>query len=98
MGQIEDEIFNIKRVRIRVLEQVQSVIPFQDATMGPFPNFGISIITIEDEDGNIGEAPVYSTYLNILESCLFPILFHSHSVPYKDFYPRLYWSIRNEGF
>ncbi|NQX40893.1 L-alanine-DL-glutamate epimerase [Pedobacter steynii] len=98
MHQIDNEIFNIQKIRIRVLEQVPSVTSFQDATMGPFPHFGISIITIEDEDGNIGEAPVYHTYINILESCLFPILFHSHSVPYKDFYPKLYWSIRNEGF
>lgn len=98
MNQIDNEIFNIKKIRIRVLAQVSCVTPFQDATMGPFPTFGISIITIEDEDGNIGEAPVYNTYTNILESCLFPILFHSHSIPYKDFYPKLYWSIRNEGF
>jgi L-alanine-DL-glutamate epimerase-like enolase superfamily enzyme len=98
MNPIDNEFFNVKKIQIRVLAQVPSVTPFQDATMGPFPNFGISIITIEDEDGNIGEAPVYNTYTNILESCLFPILFHSHSVPYKEFYPRLYWSIRNEGF
>ena len=98
MNPIDNEIFNVQKIRIRVLAQVPSVTPFQDATMGPFPDFGISIITIEDEDGNIGEAPVYNTYTNILESCLFPILFHSHAVPYKDFYPRLYWSIRNEGF
>ncbi|ETZ24826.1 enolase C-terminal domain-like protein [Pedobacter sp. V48] len=98
MYDIDNEIFNIKRIRIRVLEQVAAITPFQDATMGPFPNFGISIITIEDEDGNLGEAPVYNSYMNILESCIFPILFHSRSVPYKEFYPKLYWSIRNEGF
>lgn len=98
MYNIDNEIFNVKRIRIRVLEQVATVTPFQDATMGPFPKFGISIITIEDEDGNVGEAPVYNSYMNILETCLFPILFHSHSVPYKEFYPKLYWSIRNEGF
>jgi L-alanine-DL-glutamate epimerase-like enolase superfamily enzyme len=98
MYDIDNEIFNIKRIRIRVLEQVAAVTPFQDATMGPFPCFGISIITIEDEDGNLGEAPVYNSYMNILETCLFPILFHSYAVPYKEFYPRLYWAIRNEGF
>ena len=98
MYDIDYEIFNIKRIRIRVLEQVAAVTPFQDATMGPFPYFGISIITIEDGDGNLGEAPVFNSYMNILETCLFPILFHSHSVPYKELYPKLYWSIRNEGF
>nr|WP_294869928.1 enolase C-terminal domain-like protein [uncultured Pedobacter sp.] len=98
MYDIDNEIFNIKRIRIRVLEQVAAVTPFQDATMGPFPSFGISIITIEDEEGNLGESPVYNSYMNILESCIFPILFHSRSVPYKEFYPKLYWSIRNEGF
>jgi len=98
MYDIDNEIFNIIRIRIRVLEQVPAVIPFQDATMGPFPYFGISIITIEDEDGNLGEAPVYNSYINILETCLFPILFHCQLVPYKDFFPKLYWAIRNEGF
>lgn len=98
MYYIDNEIFNIKRIRIRVLEQVAAVTPFQDATMGPFPYFGISIITIEDQDGNVGEAPVYNSYMNILETCLFPILFHCNDVPYKEFYPRLYWAIRNEGF
>ena len=98
MYYIDNEIFNIKRIRIRVLEQVAAVTPFQDATMGPFPYFGISIITIEDRDGNVGEAPVYNSYMNILETCLFPILFHCNDVPYKEFYPRLYWAIRNEGF
>ncbi|WP_316818228.1 enolase C-terminal domain-like protein [Pedobacter nyackensis] len=98
MNQIDEEIFNIKKIRIRVLEQVPAVTPFQDATMGPFPYFGISIITLEDEYGNIGEAPVYNSYLNILETCLFPILFHSQHTPYKQFFPFLYWSIRNEGF
>ncbi|SMC87321.1 mandelate racemase/muconate lactonizing enzyme family protein [Pedobacter nyackensis] len=98
MNQIDNEIFNIKRIKIRILEQVAAVIPFQDATMGPFPHFGISIITLEDNDGNIGESPVYNSYLNILETCLFPILFHSQNVPYREFFPLLYWSIRNEGF
>lgn len=98
MNQIDNEVFNVKKISIRVLAQVSCVTPFQDATMGPFPTFGIAILTIEDEYGNIGEAPVYTTYTNILESCLFPILFHSHSVPYKEFYSKLYWAIRNEGF
>jgi L-alanine-DL-glutamate epimerase-like enolase superfamily enzyme len=66
--------------------------------MGPFATYGISIITIEDENGNIGEAPIFQTYTNILESSLFPILFHSHNISYKEIYPKLYWSIRNEGF
>lgn len=98
MYQIDNEIFNIERIQIRALQPVPTITPFQDATMGPFATHGISIITIEDEDGNVGEAPVYQSYNNILTSCLFPILFHSCNVPYKEFYPQLYWSIRNEGF
>lgn len=98
MNEIENEIFNIKKISIRVLEPVAVVTSFQDATMGPFPYFGLSIIRIEDEDGQVGEAPVYNSYTNILETCLFPILFHSKGVPYREFFPRLYWSIRNEGF
>jgi len=98
MHQIDSEIFNIQKISIRVLESVNVVTPFQDATMGPFQTFGITIIIIEDKDGNVGEAPVYSTYINILETCLFPILFNSPNVPYKELYPKLYWAIRNEGF
>lgn len=98
MYNIDNEIFDIKKIRIRVLEKVKAITPFQDATMGPFPHYSISIITIEDADGNIGEAPIYNSYTNILETCLFPILFHSKGMPYQEFYPKLYWSIRNEGF
>ncbi|HKO81741.1 MAG TPA: enolase C-terminal domain-like protein [Chitinophagaceae bacterium] len=98
MSRIDTEIFNISRVCLRVLEPVKVVTPFQDATMGPFAAFGLSLLTIEDEDGIIGESPVYSTYTNILETCLLPILLHSKLVPYHLLYQRLYWSIRNEGF
>lgn len=98
MNRIDHEVFHIARVQIRVLEPVKAVFPFQDATMGPFPSFGIALLTLEDEDGFIGESPVYSTYNNILESCLLPILLHSRDIPYTDLYYRMYWSIRNEGF
>ncbi|KYP15203.1 enolase C-terminal domain-like protein [Flavihumibacter sp. CACIAM 22H1] len=98
MNQIDLETFHIHRVQLRVLEPVPTVTPFQDATMGPFNRFGLSILTIEDEDGNIGEAPIFNTYNNILEKCLFPILFYNDGLPYRDLYKLLYWSIRNEGF
>jgi len=95
---LENEVFNLTAVQIRVLEPARAVVPFQDATMGPFSSFGLAIITLEDENGFLGESPVYSTYTNILESCLLPILLHSHNVPYSKLYQQLYWSIRNEGF
>lgn len=98
MSQIKDEVFNIARVSIRVLEAAENTFHFQDATMGPFPSFGLAILTLEDEDGNQGESPVYSSYNNILELCLMPILLHSKGTPYHILYQRLYWSIRNEGF
>jgi len=98
MSRIDQETFNIQKVSIRVLEPVATITPFQDATMGPFPSFGLSVIRIEDADGFVGEAPVYNSYTNILETCLFPILFHCEELTYQDFFPKLYWSIRNEGF
>ncbi len=98
MHQIDTEIFEIKRIQLRALEPVATVTPFQDATMGPFQKFGLSILTIEDKEGNVGEAPVFNTYLNIFEKCLFPILFHKNGIPYTDLFKLLYWSIRNEGF
>ncbi|HWV64197.1 enolase C-terminal domain-like protein [Chitinophaga sp.] len=98
MFDIDNEIFNIRSIQIRELAPVQVVTPFQDATMGPFPAFGMSMITIEDEDYNIGEAPVYSSYINILKICLVPHLLYSHDQSYKQLYSKLYWSIRNEGF
>ncbi len=98
MSRIDDEIFNISSAQVRVLEPVQVVTPFQDSSMGPFHTFGISIITLEDEDGYIGEAPVFNSYSHVLEKSFFPILFHSRNIPYRELYPLLYWSIRNEGF
>lgn len=98
MDNIDREEFNIASVQIRVLAPVRAVIPFQDSTMGPFKAIHLSIITLKDTEGNIGEAPIFSSYTHILENCLFPILFHSRNIAYKELYPQLYWSIRNEGF
>ena len=98
MHRIDKEIFNITRVQIDVLEPQCVVTPFQDATMGPFHNFGLAILTLTDENGITGEVPVYSTYNNILETCLLPILLHCGDLPYSELYQRLYWSIRNEGY
>lgn len=98
MCNIDNEIFNIQSIQIRELAPVKVVTPLQDATMGPFPSFGMSLITIEDEHGNIGEAPVYSSYTNILEACLVPHLLYCNNVSYSELYSKLYWSIRNEGF
>ncbi|HEX5153178.1 MAG TPA: enolase C-terminal domain-like protein [Parafilimonas sp.] len=98
MYKIDNEVFKIFNARIRTLEPSCAVTPFQDATMGPFETFGIAILTLEDEDGTIGEAPVFSSYNNILENFIFPILLHNQNWPYSELYPRLYWSIRNEGF
>ncbi|WP_143305953.1 enolase C-terminal domain-like protein [Chitinophaga vietnamensis] len=98
MYTIDQQIINIIRVQLRELKPAPAVTPIQDATMGPFPAFGLALITLEDEDGYIGEAPVYGSYNNILENCLLPILLHSHKAPYQQLYTQLYWSIRNEGF
>jgi L-alanine-DL-glutamate epimerase-like enolase superfamily enzyme len=98
MHRIDKEVFNITWARLTTLEPKPTVTPFQDATMGPFHNFGLSILTITDENGISGEVPVYSTYNNILETCLFPILLHCGNIPYSELYHRLYWSIRNEGY
>lgn len=98
MTRITTECFNISKVCLRILEPAPAVTPFQDSTMGPFATFGLAILTIEDEEGNVGESPVYGTYTNILETCLLPILLYSGNLPYSELYRRLYWSVRNEGF
>ncbi len=98
MHKIDDEVFNIVKVSIRVLEPANAVTPFQDATMGPFQNFGIAVLRLEDEDGFIGEAPVFHSYNNVFSNCLLPILLHNNNETYRDLYYKMYWSIRNEGF
>jgi L-alanine-DL-glutamate epimerase-like enolase superfamily enzyme len=98
MDTINDEVFNIAKVQVRTLAPVKAIVPFEDSTMGPFEAFNISVITLTDEDGNIGEAPVFSGYTNVLENCILPILFRSRNLLYKELYPKLYWPIRNEGF
>lgn len=95
---IGNEVFDVKKVTIKVLAPVSAITAFQDATMGPFSTFGLSIICIEDDSGYVGEAPVYTSYTNILETCIFPILFHCEGMTYAEFFPKMYWSIRNEGF
>ena len=98
LSPIREETFNIKEIHIRTLAEVPAVIPFQDSTMGPFRSYNMSVLTLEDEDGNIGEGPVMASYGHLLRKCIFPHLLHSRGIRYGDLYPRLYWSIRNEGF
>lgn len=98
MLRIETEIFNISKAQIRVLAPTKVNPAFQDATMGPFSTFAIAILTLQDEDGCIGEAPVFCTYNNILDNCILPILLHSKNVSYSALYHMMYWAIRNEGF
>lgn len=95
---IGEEIFNIRAIQIRILEDVPAVTPFQDSSMGPFRSLNLSILTVEDEEGHIGEGPVMGPYIHILQSCVFPHLLHTRGVRYRDLYPLLYWAIRNEGF
>lgn len=98
MSRIEKELFNITGASITTLQPRPVVTPFQDATMGPFQDFGLSVLTLTDSDGISGEVPVFGTYNNIMETCLLPILLHSRHIPYPELFQRLYWSIRNEGY
>jgi L-alanine-DL-glutamate epimerase-like enolase superfamily enzyme len=98
MNYLDEEVFHIKSIRIRTLKEVPVIYPFQDSTMGPFRFFNLSVLTLTDRDGQMGEAPVFRTYSNIFEHCICPVLFQYPDLPYKELYPKLYWSIRNEGF
>ncbi|MBX3256456.1 MAG: hypothetical protein KF862_20130 [Chitinophagaceae bacterium] len=98
MYTIDDEVFNITKACIRILKPVKAVVPFEDSTMGPFQSYGIAMLSIEDDNGFTGEAPVFHSYNNIFETCLLPILFHTHNASYQTLYHRMYWAIRNEGF
>lgn len=98
LNPIGDEVFNIKKISVRTLADVPAVTPFQDSSMGPFRSYNMSLLTLEDEDGNIGEGPVTAGYIHILQNCIFPQLLHSGGLRYEILYPRLYWAIRNEGF
>lgn len=98
MHKIDEEVFNIIKVSVKVLQKAKAVTPFEDATMGPFQNFGVAILSLEDENGFLGEAPVFHSYNNIFENCFLPILLHNKNASYQHLYHRMYWSIRNEGF
>lgn len=94
----DEELLSITQAQLRILAPCEAVYPFQDSTMGPFHSFGISMITLTDEDGFTGEAPIHSGYINIFEKSLLPILFQYQKTSYKDIYYKMYWSVRNEGF
>jgi L-alanine-DL-glutamate epimerase-like enolase superfamily enzyme len=95
---IFDESFNITEAKIRSIRPIVLPTSFQDATMGPFTTFSMSTITLMDKSGCRGEAPVFGSYINIMESCIFPILLNSERSDYAALSDSLYWAIRNEGF
>jgi len=95
---IGDEFFNIIEVKIRRMRPIVLPKSFQDSTMGPFNTFSMATIALMDKDGCSGEAPIFGSYVNILESCILPILLNSERSSYHSLSNSLYWAIRNEGF
>lgn len=95
---IFNEDFRIVEVRIRSMKPYTIPTPFTDATMGPFTQYAIGTIRLEDEDGNYGEVPTFLSQLHFYTNFIFPKLFAKDREEYSTLFNRLYWSIRNEGF
>lgn len=96
-GPLDSSTFRIEEASVRVLKAQPLAVPFQDGSMGPFFSAGLATVTLRDEEGNEGEAPVVD--LATLENLLLPILLGRNApTKYQQLYHALYWSIRNSGF
>ncbi len=95
---IHKENFKITKATYRSITPFCIPTPFQDASMGPFDKYTIGTLCLEDEHGYQGEVPMFQSVVPLVEKFLFPKLFTSSAINYKDLHFQLYWAIRNEGF
>ena len=93
---LQNESFHIVEARFRATKPHRLPRAFCDSTMGPFETTGMSTLWLRDADGTEGEAPAGAG--TVLESLLLPRLFGDHSIPYRELFHSMYWSIRNAGF
>lgn len=98
IAQIDNEVFNIKKVHFRAIAPVIAPRPFYDATMGPFHKLKMGILEITDESGFSGECEFPLNELNLLQDLFAPFLLKCGAIPYKELHEKLYWNIRNDGF
>ncbi|PQV51504.1 L-alanine-DL-glutamate epimerase-like enolase superfamily enzyme [Jejuia pallidilutea] len=95
---IDDELFIIKKIRLRTIFPIIAKRPFFDATMGPFQKFKMGILEITDDEGFTGECEFPVNEFNLLQDVFAPILLNNTSLSYKKLHEKLYWNIRNDGF
>ncbi len=86
------ESFHIVEARVRSIHAMQLKRPFYDGTCGPFAAFGLSVLSLTDADGTVGQT------LGGLDRSLLPFMFTDQPTLYSELYPKLYWSLRNQGF
>lgn len=98
MKSIDNERFNIQEVRCALLKPIPLSKAFYDASMGPFANYQVAILTLVDDSGFEGEVEFPVSGIPLLKSVFLPVLLNYPNATYSEIYRNLFWKIRNEGF
>lgn len=69
--------------------------PFFDSSGGPFDTTPTECwLELYDENGIVGQAPCGP----LMESVILPLIMNGQTLPYEQWYNKLYWKLRNNGF
>ena len=90
--------FCLTRIEVWRTQEFRFSRPFRDAS-GTRETGSVAYLRIVDEDGTEGigyfDGPVW---IEAIEQCLIPTIRRSGRIDYQEFYPALYWNVRNFGF
>lgn len=77
------------------IDPIKIPVSFFDASGGPFDIVPIDCwLELIDSEGNIGQAPC----TRLMEKKLLPLIMSGETHTYEEWYRRMYWAIRNDGF
>ncbi len=93
--QAYEENIRFERAVLYKLKPIKIPIPFWDSTGGPFDKVPLDAwLELYDENGICGQAPCSGSMKDII----IPLIMTGETKTYEQWYQKVYWAIRNNGF
>ncbi len=94
-NQAYEENIRFERAVFYKFKPIKIPIPFWDSTGGPFDKVPLDAwLELYDENGICGQAPCSQNMKDII----IPLIMTGETKTYEQWYQKVYWAIRNNGF
>lgn len=94
-NQAYEENIRFERAVLYKFKPIKIPIPFWDSTGGPFDKVPLDAwLELYDENGICGQAPCSQNMKDII----IPLIMTGETKTYEQWYQKVYWAIRNNGF